>query len=65
MGTPSAPPIMETGREVNSVVHEPEIEQTGVVEVFEYRETEAFIGNRDSLADKKWQSMPSAEFVDR
>ncbi|XP_065876631.1 uncharacterized protein [Euphorbia lathyris] len=64
LGTPSAPPIMETGRGGNSFVHEPEVEQTSA-EVLESRETESFDGNKDCSTDKISHSMPSTEFVER
>lgn len=64
MGTPSAPPIMETRGEEKSFVVEAEMQKTGV-EVFESREADHFDGSKESLVDRTSQSMPSSEFVAR
>ncbi|WCJ37293.1 hypothetical protein M5689_018443 [Euphorbia peplus] len=66
LGTPSAPPIMETGREGNSFVHEPEIEQAAAES--DSRETENSDGNKDCSAEKvshSMHSMSNTEFVER
>uniref|UniRef100_A0A2C9UVX2 Uncharacterized protein n=1 Tax=Manihot esculenta TaxID=3983 RepID=A0A2C9UVX2_MANES len=64
LGTPSAPPIMETRGEEKSFVVEAEMQKTGV-EVFESREADHFDGSKESLVDRTSQSMPSSEFVAR
>ncbi|KAJ9176723.1 hypothetical protein P3X46_012005 [Hevea brasiliensis] len=64
LGTPSAPPIVETGGEEKSFVVEAEIQKTRV-EVSESRETDPFDGSREGLVDGTSQSMHSTEFVER
>lgn len=64
LGTPSAPPIMNIGREGKSFTVETEIEQTGD-EVCKSRESESFDGSTEGLADQTMQSMKTTEFVER
>ncbi|KAF2284726.1 hypothetical protein GH714_029594 [Hevea brasiliensis] len=62
LGTPSAPPIVETGGEEKSFVVEAEIQKTRV-EVSESRETDPFDGSREGLVDGTSQSMHSMNLL--
>lgn len=65
MGTPSAPPIMETGQEDNSLEIETEIEQIED-EICREAGVESNQGNMGCIADdKSWHLYRDAEFVER
>ncbi|XP_050204995.1 uncharacterized protein LOC126655039 [Mercurialis annua] len=64
LGTPSAPPIMETGGEEKSFVLEQELEDMEI-EVSNSRDSENFYASNEGGLDQTLQSLPSTDFVER